>query len=191
MIALPTRALRTGLLLFLILNSAAIAAPAAETSARKYSLPEHGSFQMNVPASWTDQTSQSAQGMPPTIAFHPREGQPFEVLVTPIWRAGSDVPAPTKESIRKGVQKAADDAKSEAVEKTIPVVNLSGTAGSGYYFSVTDKAPKPGEFKFMTQGTLVVNDLTVAFTILTNDGQRKVVRDAMTMLRSAVHSNGE
>ena len=50
------------------------------------------------------------------------------------------------------------------------------------------KAPKPGEYKYMTQGMLVVRELAVSFTILTNDGQQQVVQDALTMLKSATHT---
>ena len=39
----------------------------------------------------------------------------------------------------------------------------------------------------MTQGMLKVSDLVVTFTILTNDGQEQVPRDALSMLTSAVH----
>ncbi|HEY7676568.1 MAG TPA: hypothetical protein VIG69_05830, partial [Candidatus Methylomirabilis sp.] len=70
---------------------------------------------------------------------------------------------------------------------TIEVRELQGVAARGYYFSATDRAPKPGEYKFMTQGMLRVGSLLVTFTILTNDGQGNIVADALAMLRSARH----
>ena len=171
-----------------ILLTGASAALAAEAPVRKYPLPERGSFQMTVPANWADQLRQPPQGLPPTISFRPNQGKPFEILVTPIWPMRADVPAVTIETIRKSVQRAADGAKSQAVEKSIPLVEFSSSTGPGYYFSATDKAPKPGEFKYMTQGMLKVSDLSVTFTILTNDGQEQVTRDAIAMLRSAIHA---
>jgi hypothetical protein len=160
---------------------------AAETAIKKYTLPEKGSFQMKVPVDWTEQVRQPPQSSPPTITFAPTHGKPFEILVTPIWRVRTDVPASTKETIRQSVQRAADDTKSQAVEKSIPLVEFSSSTGPGYYFSATDRAPKPGEFKYLTQGILKVSDLTVTFTILTNEGQEQVTRDAIGMLQSAVH----
>ena len=82
---------------------------------------------------------------------------------------------------------AAKFIKSQAVEETLKIVELKGSSGRGYYFSATDKAPKPGEYKFMTQGILLVGELTVTFTILTNDNQKDTVNDALTMLRTATH----
>jgi hypothetical protein len=54
---------------------------------------------------------------------------------------------------------------------------------------VTDHAPKPGEYKHMTQGILPVGILMLPFTVYTNDGQQDIVTEALTMLKSAIHSN--
>ena len=109
------------------------------------------------------------------------------MLITPIWRV-RDAQLPTKESIRKIVERGMNDAQSQAVEKKLAVVAFDGQSGPGYYFSATDKAPKPGEYKYMTQGMLIVRELAVSFTILTNDGQQQVVQDALTMLKGASHT---
>jgi hypothetical protein len=170
-----------------LLSCVAVSSAADATAARKYALPQRGSFQMNVPAGWSDELRQPQGSLPPTIAFRAREGKPFDVLVTPIWRARADVPVATKDAIKQSVQKAADEVKSQAVERTIPIVEFASSTGPGFYFSATDKAPNPGEYKYMTQGMLKVSDLTVTFTILTNDGQEQVAQDALAMLKSAVH----
>ena len=142
---------------------------------------------MKVPSGWTDELRQPQGAVPPTIAFRPRDGKGFDVLVTPIWRERADLPVATKDAIKQGVQKAADEVKKQAVEKMIPVVEFAGASGPGFYFSATDKAPNPGEYKYLTQGLLNVGELTVTFSILTNDGQEQVTQDALNMLKSAVH----
>jgi len=177
-----TRALALALAFF-----AAGSACAADTTARKYPLAQRGGLQMSVPAAWADEVRTAPGGVPPTIALRPRSGLAFEVLVTPIWRARPDIPEATKEAIRQSVQRAADDVKSDAVEQTIAIRELAGASGPGFYFSATDKAPKPGEYKYLTQGIVKVSDLTVTFTILTNDGQEQVAKDALDMVRSAAH----
>jgi hypothetical protein len=160
---------------------------AADASTRKFALAQHGSLQMKVPAAWAHETREPPGGVPPTIVLRPRSGSVFEILVTPIWRARPDIPEATKETIRQSVERAADDAKSDAVEQTIAIRELAGASGPGFYFSATDKAPKPGEYKYLTQGIVKVRDLTVTFTILTNDGQQQVATDALDMVRSAAH----
>ena len=175
---------RTVWLALLLVVPAALAADGAQ---KRYALPERGALQMNVPAGWKDEVQSPEQkGLPPTIAFA-GQGQPFTVLVTPMWRASADIPAPTKETILRQVRGAIDSARSQALEKDIKPVEMKSSTGPGYYFSVTDRAPKPGEFKYMTQGMVKVSDLLVTFTVLTNDGQQNVTRDALAMVRSAVH----
>ena len=160
---------------------------AEETSVRRYQLPDHGSIQLNVPTSWKDELRQPPNRLPPTIVFKPSSGPAFGVLMTPIWPAKEGIPSASAEAIRQQVQQAAEHARSQAVEKTLEVLELKGLSGLGYYFSATDRAPKPGEYKYMTQGILKVSGLTVTFTILTNEGQDQVVQEALAMMKTAVH----
>src|SRR6267378_6063573 len=85
---------------------------------KKFALPERGFLQMGVPTNWDDQIRQPPQASPPTIAFRARQGKPFEILVTPIWRPRADVPVATTDTIKQSVQRAADGVKSQAVEQT-------------------------------------------------------------------------
>jgi len=140
---------------------------------------------LTVPDGWVDQVRQPDPRLPPTISIGPASGPPFEILVTPIWPARDDGPKPTLEAIRAAVRIAAEAAKGQAVEREIAVRDLSGPEAFGAYFSVTDRAPKPGEYKYMTQGMLGLADLRVTFTVLTNDGQERVVPQALDMLKGA------
>ncbi len=174
-------------LLIITLGVTAYAARAAQTEDRRFPLPDHGFLHLAVPADWQDQLRQPPERLPPTIAFRPRRGPAFDILITPIWPMRQDVAPSTAAQLRKMVEQTAEQMKPMAVEKHIEVVELRGTNGIGYYYVATDKAPKPGEYKYLTQGMLRVDSLLVTFTILTNDGQNDVVADALAMLRSAVH----
>lgn len=174
--------IRTAFASLLLLSACAQADP---TSFRSYQLPGHGALQLAVPYSWNDQMRQRQQGTPPTLLFTPESGYSFNVQLTPLWPAQADAVMPSLEEIKHTVSKAADDAKAQAVETTIPIREIHGSSGDGYYFSVTDHAPKPGEFKYMTEGMLRVGELILTFTILSNDGAAAAVADAESMLKSA------
>jgi hypothetical protein len=161
---------------------------AADGARKTYPVPDKTKLELSVPTAWKDEVREGDRGMPPTIVFAPREGQTFQVLVTPIWRPRPDVPVPTGAQIRDSVQRVADQMKTQAVEKELPVIEFKGATGPGYYFSATDKAPAPNEFKYLTQGMLLVGELAVTFSILTNDGQEKVRDDALAMLKAATQS---
>jgi hypothetical protein len=173
------------LALLIAMSSAALA---ADTLTKRYPLPDKSSLQLVVPASWKDEVRQPQAGAPPTIVLTPRQGAGFQVLVTPIWRPRPDMPLATREQLRASVQRVADDTKSQALESTLPLVEFAGASGSGYYFSATDKAPAPGDFKYMTEGMLQVDDLIVAFTMLANEGEQQVRAAALEMMKSAARA---
>lgn len=163
-------------------------AVAADGQTKRYPLPDKTSLELGIPAGWQDEVKQGESGTPPTIFCTPREGPRFQVLVTPIWRPRPEVPVASAEQIRQSVQRAADQVKPQAAESYLVVEELTGAKGPGYYFSATDKAPKPEEFKYLTQGMLLVGELAVSFSILTNDGQEKVRDAALAMLKSATQA---
>jgi hypothetical protein len=83
------------------------------------------------------------------------------------------------------VESGANAAKSQAVEQSLPVQSFGTAEAQGHYFSVTDRAPKPGEFKYMTQGAVSVGGLPVAFTILSNGNPKAAVEPTLRMLAAA------
>lgn len=160
---------------------------AEEGSLREFQLPKRGVLQLAVPRSWKDQVRQPPHELPPTISLSPSHGNGFQVLITPLWAIHAGVVMPEREEIRRIIAKAAEGAKSQAVEKNIPVQEIQSESVGGYCFSATDRSPKPGEFKYMTQGMLRVGELAATFTILYNDGAETVVPDALRMLKGARH----
>ena len=93
--------------------------------------------------------------------------------------------------LRRMVESAAQNAAAKAVEDALAVKELAGPELLGFYFSATDKAPKAGEYLFMTQGLARVKDMLLVFSIYTNAGQEAVVQAALEMLRGAVLRPGE
>jgi hypothetical protein len=176
------------LLLSLLLGVMVATASAGETtSPRRFALPQMGHLELTIPTVWKDQLRQPPQGLPPTIALSPPSGNSFQVLITPLWAVRPGAVVPGKDEIRKLVTRAADEARPQAVEKVIQPKEIVGTAGAGYYFTATDRAPKPGEFKYMTQGTIRVGEIALMFTALTNDGAESELATALEMLKGAKH----
>ena len=156
-------------------------------AARTYALPGHGALQLQVPQSWREVLHQTSNELPPIILFTPTDGKAFKIAVTPLYPHGIGMAQPTLADMRKSVEMAVEEARKQAVEKELPIHELKGPSVNGYYFSATDKAPKPGEYKYMTQGFFLAGGLAPTFTILTNDGSENVAAEALAMLRNAVH----
>jgi len=162
--------------LLLLLVTAAVA-----DERKAFALPDNSKLELAIPPGWKDELKDR------TIAFTPREGAPFQVHITPVGRQRPGTSADTAIQMRQSVQQGADKVKPLAAEPILTAEALTGAPGPGYYFSATDRDPKPGEFKYLTQGMLLVGDVVVGFSILTNDAQEKVRDQALAMLKSASH----
>ena len=121
---------------------------------------------------------------PPTISLRPKDGPAFEVMISVIWRSGSDSTI-YESALRDQTESAAASTLPSATEAQLSIQEITGTEGHGYYFTATDKAPKPGEYKYLAQGMLKLKDVALAFTVLTNEGQAAVVDEALKALTTA------
>ena len=115
------------------------------------------------------------------------QGLQFEISLTPSWPMKADESASAEKAVRERVGRLAEDIKPNVVERNLDIVKLKGSSGTGFYFSATDKSPKPMEYKFVTQGIVNAARITVGFTILTHEGQGDVVAAALSMLKTAKH----
>lgn len=155
---------------------------------KSFELPNHGVLLINVPSTWIDQIKYPPGGLPPTIRFSQKTGEKFVILFTPMWKMPmAQANFGTPEGIKQMVEGAALNVSTQAVEKNIKVKEIGGP-NVGFYFSATDKAPKPDEYKFMNQGAVGINEIVGTFTILTNSLNSPVIEQAIKMFGSLKHS---
>lgn len=172
------------LLLALLAGRAALA---DDLRTQRYELPNLDTLELALPAGWVDSVDAPPGGVPLTIQLRPAEGPPFEVFVTPEWPEPTAPVARDADALRAAVRDAATRIQPQAVEASLEIRRLQGANGVGFYFAATDRNPFPDEFRYMNQGALLVGDLTLWFTVLTNDGQEGIVASALAMLQGAVH----
>ncbi len=165
------------------------AGPSAADDAglRRFELPNRDTLELILPAGWVEHLEQPAGGGAPTIEIAVVEGGPRQVFVTPEWPDPLAKEIRELPSLRDAVRDMAERTQPQAVEAYLEVRQLDGTNGTGFYFAATDRNPGPDEFRFMNQGALQVGELTLWFTILTNEGQDTVSVEALAMLQAAIH----
>jgi hypothetical protein len=164
----------------LALASTLIVLPVLAADVR-VSLPGGGALLLSAPPGWKHEMRPERI---PTVSLLP-EGGAFQVLVSPLVRPDGSTASADSDSLRKLVSAGAQGALPQAVEKSLPLQELHGANVQGSYFSATDRAPKPGEFKYLTQGAMSVQGLPVTFTILSNGNPQAAVDVALRMLQSA------
>ncbi len=175
------------LLAVAVLAGGSLAARADDPTLRRYELPNLDTLELRLPAGWTENVEQPPGGGPPTIELATAAGMPFQVFVTPEWPDPASPEIRELPALRDAVRDAAERIKPQAAESFLEVRQLSGANGIGYYFAASDRDPRADEFKYMSQGALQVGDLTLWFTILTNDGQDTIAVESLTILQTAVH----
>jgi len=140
---------------------------------------------LDIPAAWDEKFDTPQKGMAPGVWLTAHQGASFNVLITPLF--GTPIGEAVADDLKMHaiVESAARDALPHAAETTIPVQGLSGPRVHGFYFFATDRAPAPGEWKYLTQGMVNIDGVPFAFTILTNDGQEAVAKSALELIRNA------
>jgi hypothetical protein len=158
---------------------------AALEASSHVALPGGAELWLTIPAAWNEKFESPKGNMPPSIWLTPRQGASFNVLITPLSGTAVGAAMSDDNQLRAIVTSAARNALAKSVEMTIPVHDLTGSSAHGFYIFATDRAPAPGEWKYLTQGLINIDGAPFAFTILTNDGQETVAKAALELIRSA------
>jgi hypothetical protein len=168
-----------------VLSAVAPPALAADkTAIQRFELGNRRSLELLVPSGWSAVVRKRQDHSIVEITFGPSRGVPFEVSLMPSWAPKSADAAVRERELRELVARFIDSVKTHSVETELGIVKLAGASGTGFYFSATDKSPRPADYTYLTQGASQVEDLRIKFKILTRDGQDQVVRDAISMLKS-------
>jgi hypothetical protein len=151
---------------------------------RKYPVANRGVLGVHKPVSWVDRFS--ATSMPPTIRLSPKEGAIFECYLTLIPKADPNAPIPSDGKMQEAVQKMIELIKTQALESDIEIKDIHGSVDHGFYFSMTDRAPKKGEYRYLTQGVIQAGTLSILVTLMSNDESGVIERDTLEVLQSLV-----
>src|SRR6476661_7310749 len=157
------------------------------------SVPGHGSLKLAVPEGWMAETQQPPRDLPPTFVFKSTAGPRLDLRVTALWSPGGDPGFNAPDAIRKQATNLGNRLLPTSVEKSLTLKELKAPSGLGSWFSLTDRAPKPGEFKYISQGALPAGDLLLVFTALTETAPPDGLGEVLALLASAeqVRSQGQ
>jgi hypothetical protein len=181
-----TRSAAAVLALCLCLPCASHAAgrPAGEMGIRSYPLPGHGSLVLGLPADWKQEFRQDVE-LPPTIVLSPAKGDEFKVLITPLWMPEGGSPLKEPADLQRLIEIDLRAMLPTAVEKDVAVQTIKGQDVTGYWFLVTDKAPKPGEYPYAVRSGVVVGNLLVSATVLCRSKDTPGIAATIEALRTA------
>jgi hypothetical protein len=158
---------------------------ADQKTVRRYPISGQGTLELTVPATWQDKVHSQQEKMPPTLIFKPASGSDFEITLIVSWGKKGDKGFNSPDTIRAALQAESKKLLQKIKEPAIALQELKGTNTTGYFFSVTDNAPEPGEYRYMTRASIGVGTLLLNATILHRVKESETVKDALSMLREA------
>ena len=163
------------------------AAATPEVAREVCEVPGHGGLGLEVPSAWRASCRPLAKPASASASFRPLAGNAFDLRVTAVWVEPAHRDALADAALRSSLERVAVGSLPQAIEATPVFEEVRGAEAFGYVFSLTDKAPGPGEFKYLTQGNLRVGELQVIFTLLSGDEGAAEKGLALTMFRGASH----
>ena len=179
-------------LLLLLLSTPAITLAETGEAAiqRAYPVPEHGEIILNVPASWEVTYFSPGETKPPVITFYKKDknhGELFQLNISTLWDDGFERDITKPEQIRSLVEETGINILEYSKEEELKLMPFKGTQGEGYYFVLSDKAARPGEYEYIMQGALSVGEILIVFSLFTREPDSTYQSEMLKMLRNALH----
>ena len=82
------------------------------------------------------------------------------------------------------ILQSAESAGRQSVEKNLKVEDFRSTQVFGSYFSATDRAPLPGEYKYMHSGAAALENIVVTFTALSQERPEELNQAVLGVVKS-------
>lgn len=148
-------------------------------------VPGHGGVGLEVPRGWRAACKPLDKPPSAALSIQPETGASFDLQVTVVWLQPSQRGGLEAGALRRSLQDVAARSLPRAVERAAVLEEFRGPEASGYVFTLTDRAPGPGEFVYLTQGSYGLGELQVVFTLLSRDARPEGKERALRMLREA------
>ncbi len=152
-------------------------------STREFQIPGYGILLLNLPTSWHDEIYRSREDQPPSIILRPKSGDEFYCWMTIRGPKEGEAGFNHPDRIKVFVKQEGETLLDRAVETEILLQELQGSHSIGYFFSLTDKSPKRGEFRYMTRGAIGVGNLLLSFTHLYHKKDSPSLKEVFLMLQ--------
>ena len=183
-------AYRSLLLILLSAPAITLAEPEEATIQRAYPVPEHGEIILNVPANWEVTYFSPGELKPPVITFYKKDksqGELFQLNISTLWDDGFERDITRPEEIRALVEETGMNILESSKEEDLKLIPFKGTQGEGYYFVLSDKSARPGEYEYLMQGAVSVGEILVVFSLFTREPDSTYQAETLKMLMDAMH----
>ena len=162
----------------------------SNTVIREYPIPEHGMLVLDVPEQWNVTYYEPGDKPSPIIIFYPQEKPyDFQLTVSPLWDDGFQRDITDLAYIKNFITRVGQDTLRYSDQAELELKEIIGTGGQGYYFELSDSSAPEGEFRFLTQGALSLNDVLLVFAFFSNKDQDPRAMTTLEIMQKAVQNH--
>ena len=170
---------RRELVAFAALAAFAIRAVGAEAGTR---ISAWGTLTFPLPDGWT---VLAVSESPPSLTLGPSSGRAFELRILPFTSPQAGVPPNTPESLRAMADVNAKFRARDAAEPVVSVRQSRSGDAFVYYYSFTDKAPKPSDLPYYTEGLARAGGYPVTFVVRSAKPSPELLEQVLSVVQKA------
>jgi hypothetical protein len=162
-----------------------VASPVVGAEEERYSvtMPDGPPFSFVQPTNWHITTEEAGRSV--TVELSPASGGDFLMLVTIFpFEPNSAVSRP--DGLRTVVFEAGNQKLAGALQDSIELREVQGSAAITYLYHLTDRNPErgPGDYREATQGMMLFAPYVASVTVLTHSEDDSTVERAIELLKS-------
>jgi len=168
---------RRDLVCLALLASFGAPAVGAEAGAR---IPGWGTLTFTLPEGWRVHASTDSAS---SLTLGPSNGRAFEVRILPFTSPQTGIPPSTPELLSGQANANAKYRARDALEPALSVRQFRAGDSFGYYYSFTDKAQKPGDFRHYTEGLAQIAGYPIAFVVCSEQASADLLTQVLRFLQ--------
>ena len=159
---------------------------ASEMVKREYPVPEHGMLELEMPRKWNVTYFEPGDKPYPIIIFYPeKEPAAFQLTMSILWYDGIERDVTNNEFIKNYVKSIGENILTYSDQEILELKSINGTAGSGYYFSLSDSSAPDDEYRYLTQGGIAVNEILLVFSCFTREQDDELQQTVLHLVETA------
>jgi len=173
--------------IFILVAASALAwsspACAEETVLKEFTVAGHGVLEFNAPGSWKMAIRPAQKDLPSTVKFTPAAGREFLFMISPMAGPAGDKAFNSMERMKQLMEAEKKHLAPRAEEPALMIDSFGGPQAKGLFLVASDKAPRPGEYKYLIRSCVAVGDLMLSVTFLSHRKESEAMEDALALLR--------
>lgn len=154
---------------------------------RAYTIEDHGELKLAIPAGWNEREEPPQPGIPRTIRLISADGR-FEMLISILAPPPGMPDFNSRTKLRAIAEMQGKHLLGTSKETSVVLEEIKTAPGGAFLYTLSDKAPAPGQYAFISGGVVGVGNLILSTTMLMHERNPPERAKAIEVLAGATHA---